>query len=276
MSGFLNSITGIFGSIGKTFQNALDKIFPPEKRAEMLSKLQEFAVNNPKLAAFLTTQIALTGLPLLLFATFSLTVFLFSLIAALLVGLIAALLFTVAMVGVALIIVLPTIFLTTFAASFIFLWGLGGYYLLKWFNEGDAPAPDGTGIGDKLNSLTGGRMGWLVSGAKEKQEDVSQGVERTVKVNGSGKGGENGAEKEKGAEKGSANGNGQASGGADVKKHAETAKSTATEAKDTASKQTEGVQKRATKTTDSAGSAAKTTSNSAGTAKGAASGATGS
>lgn len=83
--------------------------------------------------AFLTTQIAFTGLPLLLFFAFSLTVFLFSLIAALLIGLIAALLFTVFMLGVALVVILPTVFLTTFAASFVYLWGLGGYYLMTWY-----------------------------------------------------------------------------------------------------------------------------------------------
>jgi hypothetical protein len=50
MSGILNSIQGIAGKLGSTFQNVLDRIFPPEQRAEMLSKLQGFAVNNPKLA----------------------------------------------------------------------------------------------------------------------------------------------------------------------------------------------------------------------------------
>ncbi|KAF2868437.1 hypothetical protein BDV95DRAFT_609918 [Massariosphaeria phaeospora] len=178
MSGLLTSIQGVAGKLGTTFQNVLNKIISPEKRAEVLGKLQSFAMNNPKLAAFLTTQIVITGLPLVLFFTFSLTVFVFSLIAALLIGLVAALLFTVAMVGVALLVVLPTIFLTTFAACFIFLWGLGGYYILKWINEGDMPAPDGTGIGDKLNSLTGGRMSWLMDGARKKQESVAD-VENT-------------------------------------------------------------------------------------------------
>ncbi|ORY16186.1 hypothetical protein BCR34DRAFT_139375 [Clohesyomyces aquaticus] len=184
MSAVLNGIAGLFSSLQRTFQNVLDRIVPPEKRAEMLAKLQTFAVNNPKLAAFLTTQIVLTGFPLLLFIAFSITVFLFSVIVALILGLLAAILFTVFMVGVALLVVLPTVFMTTFAASFLFLWGLGGYYLLKWFNEGDAPAPEGTAIGDKLNSLTGGRMGWLVNGARKKQEDAHTGVDKTPKIHG--------------------------------------------------------------------------------------------
>ncbi|KAF2254032.1 hypothetical protein BU26DRAFT_516282 [Trematosphaeria pertusa] len=250
MSGILSSLTGMLGNVGGMLKGALDRIFPPETRAEVLAKLQQFAVNNPKLAAFLTTQIALTGIPLLLFLTFSLTVFLFSLITALLIGLVAALLFTVFMVGVALLVVLPTIFMTTFAASFLFLWGLGGYYLLKWFNEGEAPAPEGTVIGDKLNSWTGGRMSWLTDGARKKQDDRATGVDQTPKTHGSDNDHVNGST------------NGHTSGGAsDIAKHAETAK-------DTATKQADGVQKRAGKGTDTA----KTTG---GTAKGAVGGATG-
>jgi hypothetical protein len=53
MSGMLNSIQGVAGKLGSTFQSVLDKIFPPEKRAEMLSKLQNFAINNPKLSVCL-------------------------------------------------------------------------------------------------------------------------------------------------------------------------------------------------------------------------------
>jgi len=147
-------------------KNVLDAIFPPEKRAALLAKIQAFAVNNPKLSAFLLSNIALTGLPLLMFITFTITVFVFSLVVALLIALLVALLFTVFMVGVALIVVLPTVFLTTMGASFIFLWGMGGYYILKWFGEPGGGA-DGEAIGDKLNNLTGGRLGFLMDGARE-------------------------------------------------------------------------------------------------------------
>ncbi|KAF2261085.1 hypothetical protein CC78DRAFT_570814 [Lojkania enalia] len=234
MSGGMNTLQGILGNMSRTITKILNKILPPEKRAEIVTKLQQFAVNNPKLAAFITTQIVLTGLPLLLFLTFSLTVFLFSLIAALLIGLVAALLFTVFMVGVALVIVLPTVFMTTFAASFIFLWGLGGYYLLKWFNEGDAPAPEGTAIGDRLNTWTGGRMGWLVDGAKRKQDDKHRGVDQSPKVHGS----ENGDSTEGGKSTG-------------VAEHT-------IESKDQATKQVEGVQKRTQNVTNGASGATST------------------
>lgn len=108
---------------------------------------------------------ALTGLPLLLFIVFSITVFVFSLVAALLIALIAALLFTVFCIVVALFVVLPTIFITTLGATFLFLWGLGGYYILSWFSSIN-PAKPGEALGDKLNSLTGGRMDWLMQNVR--------------------------------------------------------------------------------------------------------------
>ncbi|KAL0262191.1 hypothetical protein SLS55_003630 [Diplodia seriata] len=189
MSGILNTIQTLAGTVQEKAQNVLDSLFPPEKRAEMFSRLQAFAVNNPKLSAFLLTNFALTGLPLVMFAVFTLTVFVFSLVAALLVAVLVALLATAFMVGIALLVVLPTIFLTTMGASFLFLWGLGGYYIMKWFNQGgEGPAAKGSAIGDKLNNLTGGRLDFLMNDtrsqaykneANKKDDDKSEGEKST-------------------------------------------------------------------------------------------------
>lgn len=108
----------------------------------------------------------MTGFPLFLFILFTITVFVFSLIVALLLGVLAAVLFTVFAVGTALLVILPTTFFTTMAACFIFLWGLGGYYILRWANGGDTQAPEGKAIGDTLNNLTGGRLGGFMEGAR--------------------------------------------------------------------------------------------------------------
>ena len=78
---------------------------------------------------------------------------------------VAALLFTVFCIGVALVIVLPTVFITTMGASFLFLWGLGGYYILRWFNS-ISPAAPGEALGDKLNALTGGRLDFIMAGVR--------------------------------------------------------------------------------------------------------------
>ncbi|KAJ4303065.1 hypothetical protein N0V90_001956 [Kalmusia sp. IMI 367209] len=179
MSGLLNTIQSVLETLGNALYNVLDRIAPSDKRAEMFSKLQDFAGKNPKLAAFLVTHVVLTGIPTLLFIIFSISVFLFSLVTALLVGLLAAVLFTLFMVGLALLVLLPTIFMTTFTASFLFLWALGGYAILKWFNQSDAVAPEGTSTGDRISNLTGGRVNWLVDGAGKQQDDAHADVDKT-------------------------------------------------------------------------------------------------
>lgn len=126
--------------------------------------------------------ILLTGIPLGLFILFTITIFLFSLIIGLLVGLIGAVLFTLACVGTALVVVLPTIMFTTMTACFLFLWGTLGYYVLKWLS----PTKDSKGndvkpllssgsIGDSLNNLSGGRLTGFMGKAKEERSknDIS-------------------------------------------------------------------------------------------------------
>jgi len=100
-----------------------------------------------------------------MFIAFSITVFVFSLVATFLIAVLVSLLFTVFCVGVALLIVLPTVFATTMGATFLFLWALGGYYILKWFNS-TSPAKPGEAIGDKLNAITGGRLGFLMQNTR--------------------------------------------------------------------------------------------------------------
>jgi MFS superfamily sulfate permease-like transporter len=90
--------------------------------------------------------LAITGVPLFLFILFSLTVFVFALVVGLLVGVLGA--------------------------TFLFLWGLGGYYILKWANsEGDSKKSDDSGptIGDRLNSLSGGRLSGFMSSARAEE-----------------------------------------------------------------------------------------------------------
>ena len=118
----------------------------------------------------------LTGIPLLLFITLTLTVFILSLVAALLVAVLAALIFTAFAVGIALFVTLPTVFMTTFAASFLFLWGLGGYHIIEWFNRGDSAAEPGEAIGDKLKNLTGGQLDFAMNpGQKEATKESVNG-----------------------------------------------------------------------------------------------------
>jgi hypothetical protein len=109
---------------------------------------------------FLGMNFAITGVPLFLFVLFSLTVFIFALVVGLLVGVLAAVVFTLFMV-----------FFTTMGATFLFLWGLGGYYALKWANGESEPSKNSESgnatIGDRLNSLSGGRLTGFMSAAKK-------------------------------------------------------------------------------------------------------------
>lgn len=40
---------------------------------------------------------------------------------------------------------------------------------MKWLNKGESPAPEGGAIGDKLNSLTGGRLDFIMGPARESE-----------------------------------------------------------------------------------------------------------
>ena len=117
--------------------------------------------------SFLLSQIALSGIPLALFAVMTITVFVFALLAALVIGLLGALLFTAFCVGVALLILLPTLFITTFGAAFIWLWGVGTYYIIKWFNQKEIP-----GI---HTGFVEGIMGKLDESGSEKSESAANG-----------------------------------------------------------------------------------------------------
>ncbi len=139
LGGITGALQGGVNNLFNTGQNILDKWFPPAKREELKNKLMKFATERPQLAAFLLSQIALSGIPLALFVLMSITVLVFALLAGILVGVLGAVLFTVFCLGLALIILLPTLFMTTFAGTFVFLWGLAAYYIVKWFNQKDIP-----------------------------------------------------------------------------------------------------------------------------------------
>ena len=132
----------------------IDRFFPPDRREAWKSWLAKFATERPKLAAFLLSQLALSGPALALFAIMVLTIFIFSLLAGILIGLLGALLFIVFAVGVALIFLLPVLFFTTAAAVFFFLFGLGSYYIVKWFNKKDVPGVH-TGLADGVKEQSG-------------------------------------------------------------------------------------------------------------------------
>jgi energy-coupling factor transporter transmembrane protein EcfT len=71
------------------------------------------------------------------------TVFIVSLISAILTGIVAALFFTSFMLLIAVCILVPTIFLSSIGAVSLYVWGLIGYFLLNVFSKGKAPGAIG-------------------------------------------------------------------------------------------------------------------------------------
>ena len=50
MSGIVSTIEGLASTMTAKAMSILDSVFPPERRQELLTKLQQFAVKNPKLS----------------------------------------------------------------------------------------------------------------------------------------------------------------------------------------------------------------------------------
>lgn len=160
LSGFTGVLQGSIGGLLNKGQNILDRFIPPERRNELSNRLSKFATEKPMLASFLLSQVALSSVPLGLFLILTITVFIFALLAAVIIGVLGAVLFSVVCVGIGLIILLPTLFVTTFAAAFIWLWGVGAYYIVKWFNKKEVPGihkpfPEGMKGAEGLDALQG-------------------------------------------------------------------------------------------------------------------------
>ena len=87
--------------------------------------------------------------------------------------------FIVVAAGFALIILLPTLFFTTLVATFLWLWGMGTYYILKYFNKKDIPGIHtplkdlaGGSENDKLDALNGKPNGARAAPKLEKKEST--------------------------------------------------------------------------------------------------------
>lgn len=50
MSAILGKLEGIGSLVAAKGKALIDGVFPPEKRSELLAKLQQFALRNPKLS----------------------------------------------------------------------------------------------------------------------------------------------------------------------------------------------------------------------------------
>ena len=147
----LSTVDKIAIKVSQWTQDALNRVSTPQQRDALREKAQAFVYAKPKLLVsllalvgfwvrtnklllqlFLAMNILLAGIPLTIFLVYSISVAVFSIAVGLLLGFAGAVLFTLLCVGIALSITLPIIFFTTLTASFLFLWCLAGYSILRW------------------------------------------------------------------------------------------------------------------------------------------------
>ena len=131
----------------------------------------------------------------------TISVAIFAILAGIILGLLGAVLFIVTCVGFGLVFLLPTLFVTIGIATFIWLWGMGTYYILKYFNEKPIPGihqglkeglAEQSGLdGVNLDAISSG-LGGDAAGAGEAEEAEGEKEETQEK----GEKGENGAPKQ--------------------------------------------------------------------------------
>ncbi|KAH8685280.1 hypothetical protein BGZ61DRAFT_495505 [Ilyonectria robusta] len=105
-------------------QSSLDRVVSPSSRQRAYDSTAEFASARPILFSFIVAQLLFSFLPVLLFATFSLSTVAFSL------G--AALVFALFWIGVAFMVLMPALLLTSSVAVLIWGWAVGSFLVARW------------------------------------------------------------------------------------------------------------------------------------------------
>ncbi|RAO71739.1 uncharacterized protein BHQ10_007751 [Talaromyces amestolkiae] len=137
MSTARSRLAAILQSTWTQVSTTVNENLPPETREKIKQNLVVFARSRPILATLILSQLAFSGIPLLLFIVLTAGIFIFSLAAALVLGVLSALMVTLFCMGLGSLILVPTLFVTTLTAGGIWLWGWGLYYVVQWVGSGD-------------------------------------------------------------------------------------------------------------------------------------------
>lgn len=132
-----STVANAFVSLTNRVKPVVNRVLPPERLKNVQEHLISFSTAHPVLATLALSQVVFSGIPLILFVLLAVGVLVFSLVSALVIGLLGALLFTVFCVGVALLFLLPTLFITTFMAVGVWLWAWGAFFVVRWFGAHD-------------------------------------------------------------------------------------------------------------------------------------------
>jgi len=112
--------SGIFARV----QSLVDRVVSPESRGKFYSNVNTFAHEQPFLFTFLALQLLLSFTPLALFLSFT--------IGVLALSLITAALFSLFWIGVALLILVPTLFITVSLGILIWIWAVSSFLVARW------------------------------------------------------------------------------------------------------------------------------------------------
>ncbi|CAF3450534.1 hypothetical protein SNK03_002333 [Fusarium graminearum] len=105
-------------------RNSVDRVVPPPSRQKAYDDTMAFASSRPVLFSFIVSQLLLSFLPLLMFLTFSLSTILFAL------G--AAIVFALFWIGVALLVLVPALLVTSSIAVLVWGWAVGSFVVARW------------------------------------------------------------------------------------------------------------------------------------------------
>ncbi|POR31526.1 Uncharacterized protein TPAR_08255 [Tolypocladium paradoxum] len=105
-------------------QRALDRVAAPSSRRRAYDSASALASSRPVLFSFAASQLLLSFLPLLLFVVFSAS--------TVAVALGAAILFALFWIGVAFLLLVPALLVTSSVAVLVWAWAVGSFLVARW------------------------------------------------------------------------------------------------------------------------------------------------
>jgi len=173
-SSILSAIRTVLLTLLTTLQSTFDTLLPPARRTSLKAYFSNFSTHHPFLATLLLCQLIFCGIPCLLFALFTASVFLFALATALIAGVLCALAFTGVCMGLAALVLLPVLLVTMVMGVGVWCWGLGIWLVLRWL--GWLGGQTGEGEGEDTEA-----EGW----SREFKEEGDQPMTTAVSMNNS-------------------------------------------------------------------------------------------
>ncbi|ESZ93156.1 hypothetical protein SBOR_6435 [Sclerotinia borealis F-4128] len=125
----------VSGTISRV-QRMIDHVVSPERRSQFYGNVSEFFQEQPLIATFLLATLTISLPPLLLFTTFTLSVLAFSFI--------SAILFSFFWIGIATLLLVPTLFVTCGLGIIIWVWAVSSWIVARWL-YGFVPVTKGSG-----------------------------------------------------------------------------------------------------------------------------------